>query len=134
MKRSLTLAVFFLIISSVAFSQSTDTAIVFSKVEVEAEFPGGTSAFGDYLKQNLRVNTPVKNKAPAGNYKVIIRFIVSKTGDISGLYAETYFGYGMEEEVIRVIKKSPKWTPATQNGTVVNAYRRQPVTFVVDEK
>ncbi len=47
--------------------------------------------------------------------------------------AETSFGYGMEEEVIRIIKKGPKWTPASVNGKHVNAYRRQPVTFAVVE-
>ena len=40
----------------------------------------------------------------------------------------------MEEEVMRIIKKGPKWIPAMQNGRPVNAYRRQPVTFMVEEK
>jgi protein TonB len=40
----------------------------------------------------------------------------------------------MEEEVVRIIKKGPKWKPAVQNGKLVNAYRRQPVTFVVSGK
>ncbi len=37
----------------------------------------------------------------------------------------------MEDEAIRVIKRGPKWTPAIQNGRNVNAYRKQPITFVV---
>ena len=37
----------------------------------------------------------------------------------------------MEEEVIRVIKKGPKWVPAVQYGRNVKAYRIQPVTLVV---
>jgi protein TonB len=40
----------------------------------------------------------------------------------------------MEEEVMRVIQKSPKWRPAMQNGKPVKAYRKQPITFVVNEK
>ena len=39
----------------------------------------------------------------------------------------------MEEEAVKVIKKGPKWTPALQNGRNVNAYRRQPITFQVQE-
>lgn len=39
----------------------------------------------------------------------------------------------MEDEVVRIIEKSGNWTPALQNGKAVNAYRKQPVTFVVDE-
>jgi hypothetical protein len=43
----------------------------------------------------------------------------------------TNHGFGMEDEVIRVISKGPKWNPAIQNGKQVKAYRRQPVTFQV---
>jgi hypothetical protein len=38
----------------------------------------------------------------------------------------------MEEEVVRILKKSPKWSPAIQNGKPVKAYRRQPVTFMIE--
>ena len=84
-----------------------------------------------FLQKNLKPRVPIKNKAPNANYQVIVQFIVSKDGTISDIKAETSLGYGMEEEVIRVIKKCPKWTPAMQNGKPVNAYRRQPITFAV---
>ncbi len=38
----------------------------------------------------------------------------------------------MEAEVVRMLKKSPKWSPAIQNGKPVKAYRKQPVTFVIE--
>lgn len=104
---------------------------VFSRVEVEASFPGGNNGWKDYLIKNLKADVPVKKNAPVGTYQVIVRFIVSKDGTVSDVYAETNHGYGMEKEVIRVIRKGPKWVPAMQNGRPVNAYRRQPVTFVV---
>ena len=106
---------------------------VFNKVEVEAAFPGGEAAWRRYLQNNLDANTPVDNGAPEGTYTVIVRFIVSKDGSISDVEAETKHGYGMEEEAKKIIKKGPKWTPALQNGRNVNAYRRQPITFVVSE-
>ena len=106
---------------------------VFNKVEVEASFPGGESAWRRYLQNNLDANTPVDNGAPEGTYQVIVRFIVSKDGSISDVVAETSFGHGMESEAVKIIKKGPKWTPALQNGRNVNAYRRQPITFVVAE-
>ena len=37
----------------------------------------------------------------------------------------------MEQECIRVMKLSPNWIPARQNGQVVKAYRKQPFTFVI---
>jgi protein TonB len=107
---------------------------VFTKVEIEAGFPGGTNEWVNYLRRNLDANIPVKKKAPAGTYQVIVRFQVSRDGKVKDVMAETAHGYGMEKEVIRIIKKGPKWLPAQQGGRTVSAYRRQPVTFVVSEE
>jgi protein TonB len=107
---------------------------IFNKVEVEAEFPGGSAAWTRYIRNNLNANAPVDNGAPPGTYQVIVRFIVSKDGTISDVTPETKYGYGMEDEAVKIIKKGPKWTPALQNGRNVNAYRRQPITFVVAEE
>ncbi len=106
---------------------------IFTKVENEAEFPGGDAAWRRYLEKNLDPNAPVENGAPEGTYKVTVQFIVSKDGSISDVKALTSHGYGMEAEAIKIIKKGPKWTPALQNGRNVNAYRSQPITFVVQE-
>ncbi|RYY44095.1 MAG: hypothetical protein EOO06_18710 [Chitinophagaceae bacterium] len=108
-----------------------DESKIFTKVEIEAEFPGGASAWTKFVRNNINADVPVDNEAPEGTYSVIVRFIVSKDGSISDVVAETKHGYGMEAEAIRAIKKGPKWTPAQQNGRYVNAYRRQPITFVV---
>ncbi|MCU7548104.1 energy transducer TonB [Chitinophagaceae bacterium LB-8] len=106
---------------------------IFDKVEIEAEFPGGLSAWSRYLQNKLNSNTPAENGAPNGSYTVVVQFIVDKQGNISDVKALTNHGYGMEEEAIRVIKRGPQWTPAIQNGRNVNAYRKQPITFIVAE-
>jgi antitoxin component YwqK of YwqJK toxin-antitoxin module len=107
---------------------------VFTREEIEASYPGGDGAWRLYLQRNLNVNIPVNNGAPAGIYAVIIKFVVAKDGSLKDIVAETYRGYGMEQEVIRIIKKSARWNPAKQYGRYVNAYRRQPITFSVDSK
>jgi protein TonB len=107
---------------------------VFTRLEQEATFPGGLSGWRDYLIKNLRADVPVKKGAPVGTYQVLVRFIVAKDGSISSIEAATHYGYGMEEEVIRIIKKGPKWTPGLQNGREVNSYRVQPVTFVIENQ
>jgi periplasmic protein TonB len=106
---------------------------IFTKVENEAEFPGGDAAWKRYLEKNLNPDTPLDNGAPAGPYKVIIQFIVSKDGSISDVKALSNYGYGMEAEAIKIIKIGPAWKAALQNGRNVNAYRSQPITFVVPE-
>lgn len=106
---------------------------IFTKVEQEAEFPGGQGAWRRYLENNLNANAPVDGGAAPGTYTVIVKFVVSKDGSLSDIQAESNHGAGMEKEAIRAIKNGPKWKPALQNGRNVNAYRRQPITFVVQE-
>lgn len=117
----------------VAAPAADDENKIFTKVEQEAEFPGGQGAWRRYLENNLNANAPIDGGAAPGSYTVIVKFVVSKDGTLSDISAETSFGSGMEQEAIRAIKKGPKWKPALQNGRNVNAYRRQPITFLVQE-
>lgn len=107
---------------------------IFTKVEIEAEYPGGTGAWRKFLERNLNGQVANENSAPTGTYTVVVRFIVAKDGTVSDITPETSVGYGMENEAVRAIRKAPRWTPAQQNGNVVKAYRRQPITFVVAEE
>ena len=123
---------FLLLFSVNVFSQTNGAYVFGQSTEHEAYFPKGDTAWSNYMRQNLNANVPVINKAPKGTYQVIVKFIVSKDGSVSDVEAETNFGYGMEQEAIRVIKNSPIWTPAFQRGHNVSSYRRQPVTFAVE--
>ena len=117
-----------------SFTDAKGVVKIFEKVEIEAEFPGGLTAWREFVVSNLNPSVPADKGAPAGQYNVIVQFIVDKAGAITGIKALTKYGYGMESEVIRMIKRSPKWTPAQQEGRFVNAYRQQPITFVVQEE
>ncbi len=106
----------------------------FTAVETEASYPGGNVAWIKYLEKKLDADVPVKNKAPVGKYTAFVRFIVSKDGSVSNVTPVTKYGYGMEEEVVRVIEGSGKWVSAIQNGKPVNAYRKQPITFITEDE
>lgn len=112
------------------YSDSTENTI-FEKVEIEATFPEGDRAWRNFLERTLNATVPVYNRAPEGTYTVVVQFVVDKEGNVSDIIPLTNHGYGMEKEVIRVIKKSPKWQPAMQDGRKVKAYRKQPVTFLI---
>ncbi len=100
----------------------------FIKVEIDASYMGDWKRF---LERNLVGEVPVDNGAAPGTYTVIIQFIVDAGGNVSDIRPLTNYGYGMEQEAVRVVKKSGKWKPAIQNGREVKAYRRQPVSFRV---
>ena len=129
------------LLPAVLFAQTTSPAesvmenpAKFERVEEEASFPGGLSAWKTFLMKNLNPNTPVDKGAPSGKYTVIVQFVVSKDGTVSNIKALTNFGYGMEEEVLRILANSGNWNPARQNGKNVNAYRKQPISFVVEQE
>ncbi|HEV7781695.1 MAG TPA: energy transducer TonB [Chitinophagaceae bacterium] len=110
-------------------SSSYPADSVFTEVDIQASFPGGDAAWRRYLERNFNGNVPVDNFSPPGTFTVIIQFIVDKTGAITEVKPLTKFGFGMEEEAVRVISKGPKWQPAIMNGIMVRSYRKQPVTF-----
>lgn len=109
-----------------------DGNIIFEKTEVEPAFPGGAAAWKQFLTKNINAAVPVKKRAPAGAYTVWVQFVVDKEGNISDIRALTNHGFGMEQECIRLMKQSPQWIPAMQNGHKVKAYRKQPITFMVE--
>ena len=111
-----------------------DSLVIFEKVEIEASFPGGEDAWRKYVENNVNSIVPVEYGAPAGVYTVVVQFVVDKNGNISDVRPLTRHGFGMEAEVIRVIRRGPKWVPAMQDGRYVKAYRKQPVTFSISEE
>ncbi len=116
-----------------------DLNIIFSKVEVEAGFPGGDEGWRQYLMKNLHPEKIVDLvKFPRGKkpfkQTVIVKFIVLRDGTLAEISAENYDQVDpyCADQAIKVIKKSPNWIPAYQNGRKVNAIRRQPITFVFE--
>jgi protein TonB len=103
----------------------------FTPIEVDAQFKGDWRRF---LETTLRPDIGADNGAPPGRYTVMLQFVVDAEGNVSEIKALNTVGYGLEEEAIRTIKKSKKWTPALQNGRYVPTYRKQPITFVIDER
>jgi HSP20 family molecular chaperone IbpA len=106
---------------------------IFTQVDEPATFAPGKDAWNKILGSTLIASTPKANGAPKGRYAVLVKFRVNKDGTISDVKPTTNFGYGMEEEAVRVIENSPRWAPAKQNGRIVNSENIQPVIFVVGD-
>ncbi len=102
-----------------------------SNPQIEAAFPGGQEGWRKYLEQNLKREVAENNGAPPGTYTVKVSFIVKKDGSISNIEVLKNPGYGTAEEVVRIIKKCPKWNPGIQNGKEVISIRAQTISFQV---
>lgn len=102
--------------------------------DVYPTFPGGAIEWQKFLQRNLKPEVPMDNGAVAGLYTVQVKFIVDVDGSISTIEPLTKFGYGMEEEVTRVILKSGKWTPGLLKGKPIKAYMVQSVSFMINDE
>lgn len=100
---------------------------VFDPVEKMPEFPGGEEALRRFFMRYLQ--TPDELEA-GGKVKVMIRFVVGKDGSLSAYAVQQSGGQVFDDEVVRVLKKMPKWSPGIQNGKPVAVYFSLPVTFV----
>lgn len=100
---------------------------IFTKVEIEASFPGGPSAWTKYVTAAIQRDIDEFTESDYGT--CVVKFIVDKTGKVSQVEATSMKGTKLAEIATNAIRKGPNWTPAQQNGRYVNAYRLQPVTL-----
>jgi periplasmic protein TonB len=63
-------------------------------------------------------------------YSVIVRFVVTKDGSIGDVKIEKKRIAEIDAIALEIIENSPKWMPAVQYNRKINAYRRQPISFV----
>ena len=94
-------------------------------IEVQPGFNGGMAKWYSFLKNNF---TPPDEPGLKG--KVIISFVVEKDGSLTDIKVLKDIGYGSGKEAERVLRKSPKWTPAEQNGRKVRCAFQQ--TFTIE--
>lgn len=79
---------------------------------------GGLKAYNKYLENNLRY--PAEALAQKVKGKVLIEFTVETNGNLSEFNVVKGLGYGCDEEVIRLVKEGPKWSPTTQDDVPVD--------------
>lgn len=90
------------------------------------EFPGGIDSFRSYIKRNLRW--------PGNGYddhegRVIVTFIVEKSGKLTHIKVVRGVSPAIDKEAIRLIKNSPKWKPAIENNKPKRVSYSLPIAF-----
>lgn len=97
----------------------------------QPQFPGGVDAWRNFLSRYLQAPQDLE----AGEKRtVIVRFWVDEEGAVTNFQVMQSAGSAFDNEVIRVLKKMPKWLPAIQNGRPVAISFTQPVTFTSVEE
>lgn len=98
-------------------------------IDKKAEYPGGTKALLQYLKDNLRYPKEAINKNIQGT--VIVDFNIDIDGIISDVKVIRSVDPILDEEAIRVVEAMGYWTPAIADGKEVRSRFKLPIRFTL---
>ena len=89
-----------------------DNEIFVGDPATQAEYPGGYVAMMKFIKENLVIPKLFNNDTING--KVLLRFMVTKTGDLSNFSVAKGIDNCKEcsQEALNLLEKFPKWNPA----------------------
>jgi len=99
---------------------------IYTRVEIESDFPGGLQAWLNFLQANLKYPQKAIRKEIQGT--VVLEFIVCTDGTVCNMAAISG-PPELRKAALDAIKKTPMWIPANQDGKAVKSYKRQPITF-----
>lgn len=97
------------------------------KSDRRPEFPGGKDAWQKFLEKNLSYPKAARKEDIQG--AVLIKFLVKEDGSLSGFKVIQSPDPELAAEALRVIRLSPKWTPAIEANKIVPFTEVQSITF-----
>lgn len=100
---------------------------IFQVVENAPEFLGGQEGLMKFLSENTRYPVIAIDHGIQG--RVIVRFVVTKTGKVSNVEVMRGVDPSLDREAVRVVEAMPAWKPGTQKGEAVNVYYTLPIVF-----
>lgn len=106
---------------------ASDEENCFEEPDVLPEFPGGLDALMNYLGEHIRYPVMAKKNKVQG--RVIVRFVVLKTGKVGKVEVLESVDNDLAEEAVRVVKSLPDFTPGRVNDEPVNVWFTLPVNF-----
>lgn len=103
---------------------------VYQVIEQMPVFPGGEEALMKFISKNIKY--PVKAQQNRIQGRVIVRFVVSKTGQVDRVEVIRTLDPDCDQEAIRVIKLLPNFIPGKQNRKDVSVWYTLPITFKLE--
>ncbi|MDE6338314.1 MAG: energy transducer TonB [Muribaculaceae bacterium] len=95
--------------------------------DTKASFPDGTEAQDEFIANTLVYPQQAKDNGIEGVVTLIIT--VKADGTIGNIKVKRMVDPDLEAEAMRVVKKMPAWTPATQDGVAVESTAEIPFSF-----
>ena len=99
----------------------------FHVVEDLPQYPGGAVEFMKWLTRNLQYPAIARSRKTQG--KVVAVFYVEKDGSVTGISVTQSLSPECDREVLRVLRKMPKWQPGIQNDQPCRTKVSIPIVF-----
>lgn len=103
---------------------------VYQVIEQMPQFPGGETELLKYVQSNIKYPVIAQENGIQG--KVILRFVVSKSGMVDRVEVARSLDPACDKEAIRVVKTLPRFIPGKQNGVNVSVWYTLPVTYKLE--
>ena len=108
--------------------QPTNDDDISDVVDQKPSFPGGQSAFIQWLSSNIKYPESLAKSRVEG--RVVVQFVVEKDGSLSNISViNNSVDPLFDKEALRVVQMMPKWIPGKLNGSVVRVKYSLPITF-----
>lgn len=108
---------------------ASEQPLNFRIVQQMPEFPGGGSAFIQWLTRQLRYPPLAQSQRIQG--RVVVSFIVNKDGSIADVKLEKSVNALLDREALRVIRMMPRWKPGMHNNQPCRTMVAVPVVFKI---
>ncbi len=95
------------------------------------QFNGGESDFYKYLADNIKYPSILIKIKLEGSLD--LKFTINTEGKVNNIEITRGFDPDADNEVLRVMRSMPIWTPAKENGVAVNYTHHLTVTFTLTE-
>lgn len=79
---------------------------------------GGRKAFNRYLEDNVKYPQEAREENVEG--RVTVEFTVQENGALTDFKVVKGIGAGCDEELIRLIKDGPRWSPSRKNNVAIS--------------
>ena len=105
-----------------------EEAIPFALVEHKPSFQGGdANEFTKWVNKNLVYPEIAKENGIQG--RVILQFTVDTDGSVKNVKVVRGVDSSLDQEAVRIVSRSPKWTPGRQRDRAVKVSYTFPVIF-----
>ena len=105
----------------------------YSLLETKPRFQDGDARqFSHWVNENLKYPPEAVKDSLQG--RVTLQFTIEKDGSVTDVHVLRGCAPALDEEAVRVVSQSPKWTPGSINGEPVRVVFNFPVVFQLTKK